>query len=319
MERGARLTEGPPVVVRGPDIAAEVRPSPRVPVSLASVVVPVRDAAATLAQQLDALSRQTYRGRWEVVVADNGSRDGSAQIASSFGDRLPGLLVADAGRRPGPSAARNAGAAAARGDVLAFCDADDVVGESWLEAMVGALQDHDFVSGAMDYGPLNDERSRAWGFASHERELPIGWRFLPFALSANLGVSRRTFDAIGGFDEDIALPAADDVDFSWRAQLAGYPLHFEPRAVVAYRLRSTIGELWRQHRGYGAGVPLLYRRFHARGMPPGSLLKGAFATVRLLARLPMLASERRRGVWVRMAAHRWGMLRGALAERVLYF
>src|SRR5688500_9296124 len=98
----------------------------------ASVVVPVRDGAATIGEQLAALAQQDFPGSWEVVVADNGSRDGTADVVRSFRDRLPGLRLVDASARPGASHARNAGAAAATGEVLAFCDADDVVDPGWL-------------------------------------------------------------------------------------------------------------------------------------------------------------------------------------------
>jgi glycosyltransferase involved in cell wall biosynthesis len=284
-----------------------------------SVVVPVRDAAATLPEQLTALARQTYQGEWEVVVADNGSRDGSRAIVESFRDRFPALRSIDASERGGPAFARNAGVRAARGDLIAFCDADDVVSERWVEALATALGDQDFVSGAMEYHTLNPEPVRSWGYRSHEHDLPVGHRFLAYALSANLGISRRAFEAVGGFAEDISLPAADDIDLSWRVQLAGFSLGFAGDAVVSYRLRSTLRQVWRQQMQYGAGVPLLFRRFRERGMPPGSILIGLYATAKLLIQIPMLASSKGRGVWVRTAAHRWGMFKGALAERVVYF
>jgi glycosyltransferase involved in cell wall biosynthesis len=287
--------------------------------ALISVVVPVRDAATTISEQLSALSRQSYRGEWEVVVADNGSRDGSRAIVESFRDRLPGLRSIDASDHRGPAFARNAGARAARGELIAFCDADDVVSDGWLEALAAALATQDFVSGAMEYDSLNAEPARSWGYRSHEHEVPVGHRFLPYALSANMGITRRAFDAVGGFAEDITLPAADDVDLSWRVQLAGFSLGFATGAVVAYRLRASLKDVWRQQQGYGAGVPLLYRRFRERGMPPGSVLIGIYATLRLLVQIPKIASVKTRGVWVRTAAHRWGMLKGAVAERVVYF
>jgi GT2 family glycosyltransferase len=227
--------------------------------------------------------------------------------------------VIDASAGAGPGYARNAGAREARADLLAFCDADDVVSAGWLDALVRALEDHDFVSGSMEYATLNAEPARTWGYASHEREAPPAFRFLPFALSSNLGITRRAFEAVGGFAEDITKAAADDVDFSWRVQLSGYALGFERAAIVSYRMRTTLGEVWRQHVQYGAGIPLLYRRFRDKGMPKGSIPIGVYATLRLLIQLPMLASRRGRGVWVRNAAHRWGMLRGAFAERVVYF
>src|SRR5204862_175427 len=79
---------------------------------LVSVLIPVRNAARLLPDQLNALAAQDYDGPWEVVVADNGSSDGSASVARRLAGRLPSLRVVDASGRRGAGPARNAGAAA---------------------------------------------------------------------------------------------------------------------------------------------------------------------------------------------------------------
>ncbi|HEY4573152.1 MAG TPA: glycosyltransferase family A protein, partial [Thermoanaerobaculia bacterium] len=100
-----------------------------------SVVIPCLNAAATLGVQLAALTRQSWPGGWEVIVADNGSTDGSREIVESYRGRLPGLALVDASDRRGQAHARNLGAAAATGDALLFCDADDEVAPGWMEAL----------------------------------------------------------------------------------------------------------------------------------------------------------------------------------------
>ena len=98
-----------------------------------SVVIPVRDGAATIGDQLEALGQQTYQGEWEIVIADNGSTDGTAELAErSWSHPRAALRVVDASSRPGSSFARNRGAIEAAGDFLAFCDADDIVAPGWL-------------------------------------------------------------------------------------------------------------------------------------------------------------------------------------------
>ena len=82
---------------------------------LVSVIMPVRNGSESLARQLEALRGQTYGGPWELIVADNGSVDDTPSVAEEFAGRVPGLRVVDASGRPGIGAARNAGAAAARG------------------------------------------------------------------------------------------------------------------------------------------------------------------------------------------------------------
>jgi glycosyltransferase involved in cell wall biosynthesis len=88
-----------------------------------SVVVPVRDGAGVLAGQLGALAAQEVPEPWEVVIADNGSRDRLSEVVAARRASVPGPRVVDASGRSGVNHARNAGARAARGDRILFCDA----------------------------------------------------------------------------------------------------------------------------------------------------------------------------------------------------
>src|SRR5215213_2921854 len=129
---------------------------------LVSVVLPVRNERRHLGDQLSALAEQTYDGPWELVVVDNGSTDGSGDVARSFAPRVPALRVVSAPRR-GLNHARNAGVRAARGEVLAFCDADDVAAPGWLAALVEALDGEvDIAGGALERFALNDGDARTW-------------------------------------------------------------------------------------------------------------------------------------------------------------
>jgi glycosyltransferase involved in cell wall biosynthesis len=102
-----------------------------------SVIIAMRDAAGTLVEQLEALTQQTYTGWWEVLLVDNGSTDAGCDLGRSYEGRLRNLRVIDASERPGCAHARNVAAVHARGEVLAFCDADDVVSPGWLGSTPG--------------------------------------------------------------------------------------------------------------------------------------------------------------------------------------
>jgi glycosyltransferase involved in cell wall biosynthesis len=216
-----------------------------------SVVMPCYNAASTIALALEALARQNWPGSWELVIADNGSSDNSVEIARQFQDRIPGLRVVDASDAPGSSHAYNSGAAAAHGQFVLFCDADDAVADDWLAAMARALETHAVVGGSFEAELLNP------GWVSGTRELPqqqgLQAGFAPLHLphigSGNMGIDREVFQRIGGFRE--YLPVFGDTDLSWRLQLQGYQLYFAADAVLHVRLRDTMLGIYRQARSYG--------------------------------------------------------------------
>jgi glycosyltransferase involved in cell wall biosynthesis len=284
---------------------------------LVSVIVPVRDAAEHLPAQLEALARQDHEDAWEVVIADNESRDGSAEVAERWLARLPSarLVIAAGGR--GPSHARNAGAAAARGDFLAFCDADDVASPRWVRGMAEAAAEADIVAGGVGADRVNDDITRAWHAVPPRERALRGMRFLVHASGTSTGVWTDAFEALGGFDDAVAV--GEDIEFSWRAQLAGFRLVEAPQAVVDERYRRRIRDLAVQHLRYGEAGPLLYRRFGRHGMPPSPLTGAAREWASLVAGLPALArSPEARGRWVIEAALRLGHVVGSVRQRVLY-
>lgn len=235
-----------------------------------SVILPVYNGADFLRRQLEALAKQTYSGPWELIVADNGSKDASRLIAASWKERIPSMRIVDASARRGGAAARNLGAKAAEGSSFVFCDHDDIVSPEWLQAFVKSLEAQHLVAGRCEFLPL---RSKAKEIATSATKVGTVTKFpydyLPYDLSANLAISREAFNTVGGFDE--RLPAAEDVDLCWRIQLAGYDLHLEPHALVAKRRRPRLLDVWHQHFSYGLIDPLLYKRFRTKGMPRNTL------------------------------------------------
>jgi glycosyltransferase involved in cell wall biosynthesis len=280
-----------------------------------SVVIPVRNGASTLGRQMAALARaQEPRHTWEVVVADNGSTDGTAAVAGGFGDRLP-LRIVHAGRVPGNNVARNRGVAAARGHRVLLCDADDEVDPLWLVAMEAAFDaGHHLVAGPIDYRRLNPPEVRAWRGAPRA-SVGTALGFLPSGHGANMGFTRDVFDRVGGFDEEYVV-GGTDTEFFWRAQLCGYRLHVVDDAIVHYRLRPSLRTLWRQARLYGAAEAHLYRSFAAAGVPRRS----AVAPIRefwwLITRLPFARTRGRWGAWLRRLGAQVGRLEGAARYRV---
>jgi hypothetical protein len=251
-----------------------------------TVVIAAWNAEATLAEQLDALVRQRAPFAWEVVVADNGSADGTAALARSYADRLP-LRVVDAAATRGAGAARNAGVAAARAPLVAFCDADDVVADDWVVAVREALRAHAFVAGRFEGARLNDPRVLRSRTLPQQTGLQDSGHLpgLRAAGAGNMGVRAEVFRAVGGFDP--ACRFLEDTDLCWRIQLAGVPLTWLPEAVVHVRLRAGLRSAARQGYDYGTGerwLALRYREQEVRlrelagaGAAPGRRGAGALS------------------------------------------
>lgn len=189
-----------------------------------SVIIPCRNAANTLGRTLSALSRQVPTPPDEVIVVDDGSSDGSAELAEMTNVVTRVLRQ----RSEGPAAARNRGAAEATGELLVFLDADCEPTPRWLAIGRSCARHADFVQGAVlpspeeELGPFDRSLwvTRSWGLYE----------------SANLFVRRALFEAVGGF-ESWLVPAdgkelGEDALFGWRVRRSGAPMRFCDEALV---------------------------------------------------------------------------------------
>jgi glycosyltransferase involved in cell wall biosynthesis len=290
--------------------------SPRPSPELISVVIPVLNGEKHVGEQLAALAAQTYDCAWEVVIVDNGCTDRTLEVVFGWRNRLPAVTIVDARARPGLNHARNAGAAAARGELLAFCDADDVATPGWLAALAEAAREADMVGGRNEWDRLNDAVICAWRPSTPMTGLMRDHGFLPYASGGNLGVWRDVALKIG-WDERFIFGSSDQV-FAWRAQLAGYRLTFAPDAVMEIRFRRTLPGLARQFYRYGRSGAQLHRAFRDAGIPPADNRTALRLWGKLARRLPDLWGTRaQRGGWIRLAAFRLGRLVGSLRARAL--
>jgi glycosyltransferase involved in cell wall biosynthesis len=285
--------------------------------TLVSVVIPVLNGERYIRHQLEALEAQRYDGSFEVVVVDNGSTDRTRDVVMEFEGRLPGLRVADASKRRGLNHARNAGAEAARGDFLAFCDADDKVDSGWLAAMAEAAQGADIVGGALEFDELNEPLHRAWRPSERQTELPLKHDFLVALPGGNCGVWADVARELG-WDASFRF-GSSDIEWSWRAQLAGHQLAFAPGAVVQTRFRTRKREMARQWYEYGKSGAWLYRCFRDHGMPRADTAFALREWRWLVRHVPDLArSHEQRGYWLKTAAYRVGRVVGSVRWRVLF-
>ena len=210
-----------------------------------SVIVPVFNNAAPLRTCLAALEAQTLpRDRYEIIVVDNGSTDGTA---ADLDDRAGRRLVHE--RTPGSYAARNRGVAAARGQVFAFTDSDCVPAPDWLERGLAAVGDDlspAVVAGHVDLFYGNPGQPTA--VELYERLTALDQhRFVEhggFGATANLFVPRQVFERAGPFDA--RLKSSGDVEWCQRAVSRGGVLRYVPDVRVSHPARRTFGELHRK-------------------------------------------------------------------------
>lgn len=303
-----------PVVKRAPGERWRTRPE------LVSVIIPVLNGEPHITDQLEALSKQDYDGRWEVLIVDNGSTDGTLAVARSWRDSLPEMRFADASTRRGLNHARNVGAWTARGDFLAFCDADDVVAPGWLSGLVRASPDLDIVGGRVHVeGDANWARTRAAAdglpvkrvFRGLRRERALA--YLPAAPGGNCGIWSSVARELT-WDEAFTF-GSSDIEFCWRAVLSSYRLGIAPEAVIWRRERPGLGRLIRQWYAYGLSDVQLFRSFRHLGMPRDTLTTWAWLLSHP-AKLIQGRSSRRE--WLGYAARRAGRVSGSIRFRVLF-
>ena len=206
------------------------------------------------------------------------------------------------------------GVRAARGDHLLFCDEDDEVGPGWVAAMGDALGRHAFVAGRLDHERLNEPWTIGVRGQPQSEGLLEYAGYFPFAFSANMGVRRSAHDGIGGFDE--ALFTAQDMDYCWRLQAAGIELTFVPAAVVHYRHRGSMGELFRQARHYAKGNVELRRKHYPLGLPRerSPLLQEVRRWLGLVRQAILIRNRSTLGKWCWDLGWRLGHV-GALSRR----
>jgi beta-1,4-mannosyltransferase len=211
-----------------------------------TVVVPTRDAGPSLRELLAALAVQTLpRARFEVVIGDDGSTDGSTAALATE----DGWVRVASGPRRNSYVARNRAARLARAPVFAFCDSDCRPEPGWLEAGLAALADASVVGGSVRF--LIPVRTTIWTlltldmFLDQAAALERG-----HGLGGNLFVSRALFERLGGFDE--SLPSGGDGDLVSRAVENGRRAVFAPDAVVWHpthdSARPFLQRIWFQSR-----------------------------------------------------------------------
>lgn len=214
-----------------------------------SVVIPARNEEKRIAACLSSLAAQTFaKDQFEVIVVDHGSTDHTGEAALAFCDRLSLTVLRKRGGTI--AAARNFGAEAAQGEILAFLDADCQAPSHWLSRSLEKAPGAGAIWGA--HYLLNEDATWVAGVWNtyQARAIDGETSFIP---SSNLFVRSQVFWDLGGFNPEVIT--SEDVDLCVRARIAGMPVTaFAELAVCHGHSPRSLLEFYRKNRWHGISV-----------------------------------------------------------------
>ncbi len=281
-----------------------------------SVIVPTFNRPVQLGACLAALAEQNVSARYEVIVVDDGGEADVGSIVDRWKERMEVCCLRV--KNGGPAAARNVGAATAKGKWLAFTDDDCVAAPQWLAALKEAFENSP--RSLLGGRTVNALENNACAAASqliqdlaytYYNSGPDGPSF--FAAN-NMALPAEDFRLLGGFDH--SFRTAEDRDLCDRWRLSGRRMAYVPEALIRHHRPMQLVEFWRQHLSYGRGA----RRFqlaHRRRDHSRSTIRPDFY-LWVLRALPCLLRHqpRRLGILGLLAVWQAANLTGFLLEAV---
>lgn len=239
-----------------------------------SIIIPVKDRPLDLRLCLESIAALDYpQERLEIIVVDDGSSDNTPQVACELGARL----VHSGAIGGGPAAARNQGARAAQGEILAFIDSDCTASTQWLRELLPAFSTPQvaavggWVDGMHSSVPLDRYEAVMSSLNLGRRAMSGSAGGDTFYLpSCNLLLRRDAFVAAGGFRAE--LHVGEDVDLTWRLRDAGRSIVYLPQGSVCHAHRSRLWPFMKRRFDYGTSEGMLQQLHPLRGkkmlLPP---------------------------------------------------
>ncbi|MCR4368481.1 MAG: glycosyltransferase [archaeon] len=203
----------------------------------ASVIVPAYNSQKTIAQCVAALMGQKFKGKFEVIVVDDGSSDETKKIAQKEGAKVFSQ------KNAGPAKARNLGAKNAKGKVLVFTDADCIAKKNWLTEMIAPFSDPKVAGVQGAYKTW--QKSLVARFVQAEIEERYDYmdrhkEKLDWVGSYSAAYLREVFFGAKGFDESFPKASGEDPELSYKIAKSGKKLVFNRAAIVYHTHPNSV-------------------------------------------------------------------------------
>jgi glycosyltransferase involved in cell wall biosynthesis len=235
-----------------------------------SIIIPLYNRPQEIKELLQTLVQQTYTA-FEVLIIEDGSKDGAKAIVASFKDELDISYYFK--ENTGQGFARNYGFERAKGDYFIIFDSDCLIPEDYLENVKNFLYEHPFdaFGGPDDAHPSFTPIQKAISYAMTSvfttggirgKKKNAGGQFHP--RSFNMGLSRKVWEKVGGF---IITRLGEDIEYSVRIHEAGFKIGLIPTAKVFHKRRTSFPQFWKQLHFFGRARINIYKFFPATLKP----------------------------------------------------
>lgn len=209
-----------------------------------SIIVPCKNEVSNLRLTLDSLKESKNRSKFEIIVVDDGSTDGSTDFLKSESEAYKDIKLFKTNNL-GVSETKNFGASQASGKYLFFCDAHIRVSNGWLDELVKTIEEARGGIAAPCICDMNNTRAAGYG-ETWNNELGVVWNLvnpkkvteIPIACGCCFGISTEAFEKINGFDQYYQVWGREDEEISLKAWLFGYKVLVNPLIKIQHLFRT---------------------------------------------------------------------------------
>jgi GT2 family glycosyltransferase len=216
---------------------------------LTSVIIPVFNAERVLKECLESVISQNYKKNdYEIIIVDNNSKDRSLEIAKSFQN----VIVYSQNIRQGCAPTRNRGAKYAKGDILVFFDADQIMDINYLHNILKDINHNEYGAITANVIPMQSKATLVSDYMSREENTMEGKETVDFFGGGSFAMKKAYFEFLGGFDED--LITRQDLDLSFKVIENGKKIKYTKEAFCYHKERPSVSALLKREFYFGVGT-----------------------------------------------------------------